>query len=293
MGKEKAPGKKKWYYRLRDKYRLVILNEATYEEKLSFRLSRLNVFVVLTTTALILIVLTIFIIAFTPIREYIPGYMDPTIPSRVYALDMTVDSLEKSMKEKDKYIERIRRIIMGEEIEISESVLPDPDINYDTITLRKSREDSILRAEYEAQSQYSLYNYSNRISNKSEHDKQYLFFSPLKGILVNTFDIINKHYGIDIVSEEGTPVKTILNGTVIFTEWTIETGYIIGVQHSGNFLSIYKHNARLLKKQGDLVKAGDPIAIIGGSGELSTGPHLHFELWHKGTPVNPEEYINF
>lgn len=293
MGKEKSSGKKKWYYRLRDKYRLVILNEETYEEKLSFRLSRLNVFVTSTTTALVLIILTIFIIAFTPIREYIPGYMDPTIPSRVYALDMTVDSLEKSMKEKDRYIERIRKIIMGEELESEESDHLDPYINYDTITLRKSKEDSILRAEYEAQSQYNLYNFSSRINNKPEFEKQHLFFSPLKGILVNPFNIINKHYGIDIVSEEGTPVKSILDGTIIFAEWTIETGNIIGIQHSGNFLSIYKHNARLLKRQGDLVKAGDPIAIIGGSGELSTGPHLHFELWHKGTPVNPEEYINF
>lgn len=293
MGKKNSSGKKKWYYRLRDKYRLVILNEDTYEEKLSFRLSRLNVFIALTTTALVLIVLTIFIIAFTPIREYIPGYMDPTIPSRVYALDMMVDSLEKSMEEKDQYIERIRKIILGEEIENIMPDQPESNVNYDTITLKKSKEDSILRAEYEAQSQYNLYGFDSRLNTRAEDEKLILFFSPIKGIVVNAFDVANEHYGIDIVSEEGTPVKSILDGTVIFTEWTIETGNIIGIQHSGDFLSIYKHNARLLKKQGDLVKAGDPIAIIGGSGELSTGPHLHFELWYRGTPVNPLEYINF
>ncbi|MBU2652105.1 MAG: M23 family metallopeptidase [Bacteroidetes bacterium] len=292
MAKSNSTAKKKWYHKLRIKYRLIIRNEDTYEEKISFLLSRLNVFIVITTTSLILIILTIFIIAFTPLREYIPGYMDPSIPSRVYALDLMVDSLEKSMKQKDDYIMRIRSIIRGEEIENSSIEPRSSDIIYDTITLRRSKEDSILRAEYEAMSQYNL------IQNQSIYDppkgtKELLFFPPLSGIVVNSFNVSNEHYGVDIVAEEGSPVKAVMDGTVVFTEWTLETGYIIGIQHSGSFLSVYKHNNVLLKKQGALVKAGDPIAVIGGSGELSTGPHLHFELWHRGTPVNPEEYITF
>ncbi|MFO8128305.1 MAG: M23 family metallopeptidase [Bacteroidales bacterium] len=294
MAKEKDPGKKKWYYRLRDKYRLVIMNEETYEKKLSFRLSRLNVFVTITTISLLMIVLTIFIIAFTPLREYIPGYMDPSIPAKVYHLSLKADSLEKHLALKDHYIRNIRRIISGEEIHEEIHTEGPENVNYDTITLRPSREDSILRAEYDRQNRFTLlyqnYEESYRFTGP---ERDILFFPPVKGIITNHFDLGSGHYGIDIVAKKGEPVNAILDGTVIISEWTAETGYVIGIQHHNNFISLYKHNSVLLKKQGNTVKSGEPVAIIGGSGELSSGPHLHFELWSDGTPVNPVEYISF
>jgi murein DD-endopeptidase MepM/ murein hydrolase activator NlpD len=286
--------KEKWIARLRTKYRLVIMNESTYEEKLSFKLSRLNVFVSLASTAIILIIMTIFIIAFTPLREYIPGYMDPEIPAKVYYLEQKADSLERDLELKDEYLSNIRNIIEGKDISSEIPQESDADVTYDINKLERSREDSILRAEYERLSSYNL-------RNDGEPDMLFTeasisgvtFFSPVSGIITNHFNLEEGHYGIDIVAESDEPIKAIMEGTVIFADWTLETGHVIGIQHQGNIISVYKHNATLLKKQGSYVQAGEPIAIIGDSGELTTGPHLHFELWHNGTPLDPEEYVSF
>lgn len=293
MAEEKQK-KKKWIARLRTKYRLVVMNEATFEEKVSFRLSRMNVFVSLASTAIILVILTIFIIAFTQLREYIPGYMDPEIPAQVYYLQQKADSLETDLRLKNLYLTNIRNIIEGKDIinEIPQD--SDPDITYDINTLERSSEDSILRAEYDRQSRYNLYENSEPDMIIAQPAQSGIsFFSPISGIITNHFNLEDGHFGIDIVAESNETIKAVLEGTVIFADWTLETGYVIGIQHQGNFISVYKHNATLLKEQGNYVKAGEPIAIIGDSGELTTGPHLHFELWYNGTPVNPEEYVSF
>ncbi len=293
--KKNKSQKKQWYYRLRDKYRLVIMKEDSYEEKISFRLSRLNVFVAITTTSIILIILTIFIIAFTPLREYIPGYMDPSIPVKLYNLQRKADSLEKNLASKDLYINNIRNIIEGREITETSSDNQYEDINYDTIKIQPSKEDSILRAEYEKQSKFNLFisDFSNKDYIDENIQNELLLFPPVSGFITNHFNLAQGHYGIDIVAEKGDAIKSILDGTVVFSEWTLETGYTICVQHQNNILSVYKHNSSLLKKQGSNVTAGEPIAIIGSSGELTTGPHLHFEIWYNGTPVNPEDYISY
>lgn len=291
---EETQKKKKWIARLRTKYRLVVMNEATFEEKLSFRLSRMNVFVSLASTAIILVILTIFIIAFTQLREYIPGYMDPEIPAKVYHLQQKADSLETDLRLKNLYLTNIRNIIEGKDIinEIPQD--SDPDVTYDINTLERSTEDSILRAEYDRQSRYNLYDNSEPDMIITQPAQSGIsFFPPISGIITNHFNLEEGHFGIDVVAESNETIKAVLEGTVIFADWTLETGYVIGIQHQGNFISVYKHNATLLKKQGNYVNAGEPIAIIGDSGELTTGPHLHFELWYNGTPVNPEEYVSF
>ena len=290
----KKKHKNKWYYKLRDKYRLVILNDDTFEERLSFRLSRLNVFTALGTLIILLIFLTTIIIAFTPLREYIPGYMDVTLPKKIYNLQQKVDSLERDFNQKNLYINNIKNIIEGKEIIEFVPEQPKTDINYDTISLTKSIEDSLLRAEFENQNQYNLYfaDYSG-IYGEIQSIGGLMFFTPLKGIITNKFNPIQNHYGIDIVAKQNETVKAALDGTVIFSNWTVETGYVIGIQHQRNIITIYKHNAVLLKKEGNYVKAGEPIAIVGDSGELTTGPHLHFELWYNGTPVNPLDYMTF
>jgi murein DD-endopeptidase MepM/ murein hydrolase activator NlpD len=288
--------KEKWYYKLRDKYRLVILNDDTFEEKFSFRLSRLNVFISTGIVVIILIVLTIFLIAFTPLREYIPGYADVTLSKRVNYLLMKTDSLEADARQKNTYIENIGRIIEGRELLDDSASAPQPTKSeaYENINYTHSEEDSVLRSEYESGTSYDLYyDESEELSRVSPSRSNLAFFNPLKGIITSEFDLSLNHYGIDIVSKENDAVKATLEGTVMFADWTVETGYVISIQHRDNYISVYKHNSVLLKKTGNFVKAGEPIAIVGESGELTTGAHLHFELWYNGTPVNPLEYIAF
>lgn len=294
--KEKKKGFRQWFDRLRFKYRLVIMNEDNFEEKLSFRLSRLNLFIVTGTITIILIILTTYLIAFTPLREYIPGYMDIGLQDRVYELQEKVDSLEKDFRYKDQYIQNIKNIIEGRDVgtEISDDRSRDTTTRYSDITLVRSPEDSLLRAEFEGDVKYDLYyeNVSESAGN-SAPGKTYLFFAPIKGVVSSEFNPAEGHFGIDIVANKNEAVVAALDGTVLFADWTVEGGYILGVQHSGNYVTVYKHNAVLLKKTGAYVKAGEPIAIVGESGLLTTGPHLHFELWFNGSPVNPKEYLAF
>lgn len=285
---------RKWYGKLRDKYRLVIMNNETYEERLSFRLSRLNVFLLTVTMSIILITLTIFIIAFTPIREYIPGYLDVNIPGKLYRLEQRADSLERSLRARDLYLQNIRNIIEGREIVDSIVPVRDAGIDYDSITIESSPEDSMLRAEYEARTKYNLFFYeSEDLYDGALQISDIVFFIPVEGIIINKFNLAEKHYGVDIAASTESMIKSVQDGTIIFSDWTSETGHTIAIQHSGNFISLYKHNSTLLKSTGSFVKAGEPIAVSGDSGELTSGPHLHFELWHNGTPVDPEEYMTF
>jgi len=296
--KKRKDNKDHWISKLRNKYRLVISNEDTFEEKFSFRLSRLNVFVVTGTIAILLIIATTFLIAFTPLREYIPGYTDVTLRKRVIQLERLADSLETDLNRKSEYLNNIKNIIEGRYVATEEDTTvvsseSARDEDYGNVNYTRSPEDSILRQEYEGSNKYELfYNDNHEVAAKSSRSS-FIFLNPLKGIATNEFDVSKQHYGIDIVSKENEVVKATLDGIVIFSEWTVETGYVISIQHQGMFVSTYKHNSALLKKQGSTVKAGEPIAIVGESGELTTGPHLHFELWYNGTPVNPRDYISF
>ncbi|MFC1731572.1 M23 family metallopeptidase [candidate division KSB1 bacterium] len=272
------------------------MNDENFEERLSFRLSRLNVFIVLGTITIVLIVGTIYIIAFTPLREYIPGYTDVSIQKKVYDNTLRADSLEIAVKQRDRYISDLKRVIDGEIVEIEKVIDTGNPGKYDTIKLRRSTADSILRAEIENQSEYNLtygYGESEEMISGSSELSSFFFFTPVKGIVSNPFDMAKKHYGIDILAKKNEAIKATLDGTVIFSNWTLETGYIIAIQHHYNIISVYKHNSALLKKGGNYVKAGEVIAIIGETGELSTGPHLHFELWYNGNPVNPKDYMTF
>ncbi len=279
---------------MRDKYRLVIMNNETYEERLSFRLSRLNVFLLTVSIFMVLITLTIFIIAFTPLKEYIPGYMDVSIPGKLYRLEQRADSLEKALQTKDIYLTNIRNIISGKVVADSLTGDTPAPANYDSIQISTSLEDSLLRAEYDANTQYNLFYYdAGNLYDGSAERGDLVFFTPVSGIVVNPFNLAEKHYGIDIATTGESIIKAVMEGTVIFADWTTETGHTLAIQHAGNMVSVYKHNSTLLKSMGSPVRAGDPIAVTGNSGELSSGPHLHFELWIKGTPVNPEDYITF
>jgi len=287
--------KTKWSVKLRNKYRLVFMTDDTLEERFTFRLSRLNVFIALGTVTIILIFLTSILIAFTPLREYIPGYTNVGLTRKLYELQLRTDSIEKDLVRKDAFIGNLKDVINGKDLAEDIPVPRDTFHRYADIRVKRSAEDSLLRLEVENQGKYSLYKVEtleNAIQMKASIGSM-LFFSPLKGIVTNDFNPANKHFGVDIVSKENEAIKAVLDGTVIFSNWTLETGYVIALQHPQNIVTIYKHNSALLRKAGDFVKAGDPIAIIGETGELITGPHLHFELWNNGSPVNPKDYLTF
>ena len=280
-------GKKKNWSKLFNKYRFVIMTDSSFEEKLSLKLSRLNVIAFVSTLVFFCFLSTLLLIAYTPLSEYVPGKSSIEVQKSLIELNIKSDSLEKILLNRSIYLENINKIINGEELialensnEITNTQIP--------ISFEKSREDSLFRTKVEAEDKSSVYKKDN--TNK---DNNLMFFTPLSGLISDGYNNKTKHFGIDLVAKEKSRISSVLDGTVVISHWAYETGYVIGVQHKNDYLSFYKHNSVLLKSVGDYVNAGDHIAIIGNSGELSSGPHLHFELWHKGAPVNPENYISF
>lgn len=275
--------------KLRNKYRLVILNDDTFEEKLSLKLSRLNVFLLLGFSAIFLVGATTLIIAYTPLREYIPGYSSTQLKEKAYELALTTDSLEAQLEMNRIYLVNLRRIVEGKPpLPLSDTTLGDSTVEV-ALNSEITKADSAMRKYVEEEERFALppASYANqRLSTLS-------FFKPVEGLLVTRYNPSEGHYGVDLVADAREVIKACQEGVVIFAEWTVETGYVIIVQHRDQFISAYKHNSALLKKQGELVKTGEPIAIIGSTGELSTGPHLHFELWFNGNPVNPQNYLAF
>lgn len=280
--------------RIRDQYRLVILNEDTLEERISLKLSRLNVFVVIGLLSIILVFITTYIIAFTPLKEYIPGYTDVTLQRRIYELQLRSDSVAFAMRAQEKYLDALQKVLGGN-LPDERQVTPVDTAksrNYMNIKDQRSPEDSLLRTEYESANKYNLFK-SDKKNGKGSSMRNLTFFSPLKGTVTSEFDPLRKHFGIDVVAARNEVIKSVQDGTVVFAGWTVETGYVIAIQHPGNIISVYKHNSVLLKKEGNIVQAGESVAIIGETGELSTGPHLHLEFWMNGIPVNPKDYIVF
>jgi murein DD-endopeptidase MepM/ murein hydrolase activator NlpD len=280
--------------RIRDQYRLVILNEETLEERISFKLSRLNVFVAIGLLSIILVFITTYIIAFTPLKEYIPGYTDVTLQRRIYELQLRSDSVAFAMRAQEKYLEDLKKVLGGD-LPYEREMTPADTAQtskYLNIKDKRSPEDSLLRTEYDNINKYNLFK-SDKAAGKGTSMRNLTFFSPVKGIVTSEFNPLRKHFGIDVVAARDEVIKAVQDGTVIFAGWTVETGYVIAIQHPGNVISVYKHNSVLLKKEGNIVHAGETVAIIGETGELSTGPHLHLELWINGMPVNPKDYIVF
>lgn len=275
--------------KLLHKYRLVILNENTFEEKISFKLSRLNVFITGSLFIITLIGLTTVLIAFTPLREYIPGYSSTKLKKQATELTYKTDSLVTVLNYTNKYLDNIRKVLNGDITNNKinrDSIIEQFKIDPSSIDLSPIKEDSVLRAQVALEDKYNLF-------EKNTKDVNQILFSPLNGSISQDYDVDIKHFAIDIVAPKGAPVKSVADGIVVFSEWTSETGYVILLEHKDGLLSVYKHNGSLSKSQGDLVKAGEVIASVGNTGEFTTGPHLHFELWNNGSPVNPKNYIDF
>ena len=282
--------------KLNHKYDFLMSHDESGRPMLNFRLNLLNLILVIIGLALLLIIITTFIIAFTPLREYIPGYTDTNLNREVYLLNLRADSLSREMHKKDIYFENLQKIVEGYDFAADSALAsiniyePLPKGVTDTITLKKSVQDSLLRAEYEAQNQYNLFG-DDYLPPTKPSTLVKNFYVPLTGTVISTFNADMGHYGVDIASEGDQIINATLDGTVVFATWSINNGYCIGIQHEDSYFSVYKHNATLLKKEGEYVKAGEAIAILGESGETSQAEHLHFELWRNGIALNPAEYM--
>ncbi len=274
--------------KLLHKYRLVVLNEETFEERFSFKLNRLNVFVFSTLSALVLISVTTFLIAFTPLREYIPGYSSTALKKRATTLAYQTDSLQQKIIANEQYLASIKMVLTGDvksENLNRDSIFEAVQREIDEGQFIPAKEDSLLREKVQQEDKYNPLT-ENPVVN-------FVLFPPATGSISEDYNPEEKHFAVDIVTVKNSPVKATADGTVIFAEWTAETGYVIIIKHNFNLISVYKHNSSLIKQQGDLVKAGEVIANSGNTGELTTGPHLHFELWSDGYPINPRNFIDF
>lgn len=282
----KDPQKTTRVQRWRNKFRFVILNDDTFEELLTLKLSPLNIFVFSVLTITVTIALTTTLIAFTPLKELIPGYASSQLRRDAIGLALTTDSLELALEQNEKYLEGIQRILQGETIDtVLQELSQDTAQEGETVLLSSpSAQDSAFREWVEEENAFTL---NSRIPNLDIPQ----LISPLEGIVTSSYDKTTGHFAVDIAAANNTPIKSCYEGTVVFADWTSETGHIIIIQHENNLLSAYKHNSALLKEVGEFVRSGEAIAIIGNSGENSTGPHLHFELWFEGAAINPEDFI--
>lgn len=284
--KDKKKGKLK--QKLTDKYRLVVLNEDTFEERFSLKLSRLNVFVLGGVFSILLVAVTAVIIAFTPIKEYIPGYASSKLKAAAIKLTFEADALKQKLAILENYTKALKPVLTGEitSEEIDSVQVKARQSIIDESALDASKEDSLFREKIDRETRFA-------ILNNSESNIKIVFFAPLSGTISQNFEANSKHFAIDIVAKSGTPVKAAADGTVIFSGWSAETGYVLLLKHDNDYITVYKHNGNLLKQQGDFVLSGEVIASVGSTGELSTGPHLHFELWRGGYAMNPINFIDF
>lgn len=274
---------------LKDHYRLIIYNDSTIQTVWSIKLTPIKVLTLGSLVAILLVLLTTVIIAYTPLRENIPGYPSAKVRQQIIHNYILVDSLESEIKSRDSYFDKFKTLFQGE-VPQEETSVTDSGIKTYNVKFKNSNADSMFQDKLlEEKLNLSIQQNPRRLPSIANIH----FFTPLRGLITNKFNAKTDHLAVDVVGQKNARISSVLDGTVIFSGWTMDTGYSIFIQHESNIISAYKHNAELLKAVGDKVKAGDVIAIMGNSGELTTGPHLHFELWHNGTALDPETYIDF
>ncbi len=288
MGKRNL--RKNFLKNLHNKYRLIIYNDTSFQTVWTIRLSPLRVFTFLSLFSAFMIFLVIFLVASTPLKEYIPGYPKAEYREMLLKNRLLVDSLEKELVVRDRFFSDIKSVISGE-------------VPQDLATENQQVDEKKTRIDYKPYNSDSVFQdkiLEERLNVSTPSGRDQVgapetlhFFLPVKGLVTNRFDARKGHYGVDLVGQPNSRISAVLGGTVLFAGWTMETGNVIYLLHENNLTSAYKHNAELLKKSGEAVKPGEAIAIIGNSGEQSTGPHLHFELWYNGKPIDPEKYIVF
>ncbi len=278
--------------RLTTRYLLVIRKEENLEEKTTVGFTYAKLLVVFTSLFLFIFISSLFLSKTLLAKWFDPKYEQAVNKKQLINLAQRLDSLSLEVDRKDKFILNFQRILRGD----TSGGLSDPakvfKVESEQVkavgNMKLAPSDSQFRKEFE-KSEFSLVS----LNNKTKELQETFFFTPITGFISDKFDSKKGHYGIDIVAKTNEPVKCVADGTVVMASWTQDAGYVIAVQHRGNLVSVYKHNAGLLKKVGSFVAAGDIISIVGNSGEMTDGPHLHFELWYNGNSLNPEEFVTF
>jgi len=277
-----------WLQNLLNRYRMIIINETTFNEELSFRFSRFNILSIIILLLAFIFIGTFFLVSFTPIREFIPGYTSTKLRKEAIRNTFLLDSLVIKFQKQDQFIKSIKSALSGNN-ESDEGFLKE--INKNNLEsfsreFNRIKADSLLRLEVIQEDKYNL------VPN-SKNNVKFMLFSPASGLISEPFNSQIKHFAVDVALAKDTPIKSVAVGTVVLAEWTSDTGYVVVIKHDHGLLSVYKHNSTIEKSQGDIVQAGEVIAFAGNSGELSTGYHLHFELWIDGYPVDPTNFIDF
>ena len=279
--------------RLKKPYRLVILKEDSLEEVGAYTLTPLNLYILVSSILVGLAIVVAMLIITTPLKRWIPGYGDASMDPELIQLRVKVDEMEKQLELQKRYTDNVRQILTRE---IKPPVEEDqPSMVKDSLEeVQRIEEDQMLRNNFRLGEGLRQQAAIQASDNTSGRPLEKLYFTPpVKGEISAGFMPDQDHNGLDILAPKNTPIKAVMDGVVILSDWTLETGNTIGIMHDNQVMSFYKHNSSLLKKNGAIVRAGEAIAIIGNTGTLSSGPHLHFELWYKGKPVDPSRYINF
>lgn len=276
--------------KLKQRLRFVLFDDQSYQELKSMTLTRFQVLTRILSVLLLFFSLTAALIAFSPLREYIPGYSPPYLSEELLRLSLKTDELLQEIQLKDQKLKILDKVLRGESFADSAYTDSSRNVLVSDEDLKASKNDSVFRRAIEREGRFDVF---SETTEKSLDIINIAFYAPLKGLISDSFNLQNEHFGVDVLAAENEAIKACLGGRVIFSDWATETGYSIAIQHDNNLITFYKHNSVLLKKTGELVKAGDVIAIIGNSGEFSSGPHLHFEMWHKGKAINPEHHILF
>lgn len=271
---------------LKFRFRIVVMSKETFAERRKWDLNRLGFIAILLSVTIIIITITSSIIAFTNVRELIPGYPDKATKKAIVENAIRLDSLENEILIRDQYLSNLKQVLLGEkpfnpELEMSSEI---PDTTNQHIQLNETENNEIINP-------ISKPNQNKK--NTTETALTSIMFPPVKGVVTNSFDPARGHFGTDIVTAGDEIVRASLDGTIILANWTIETGYTIQIQHKDNYITVYRHLKKLLHKTGDKVTAGESIGVYGNTGEISFGPHLHFEIWHNGLAIDPEKHIKF
>lgn len=270
------------------KNRFVILNEETFEEIFSLKLTLMNVFLVATLGAFLIIFITTYIIAFTPLKEYIPGYSSSKLKQEATNLALKSDSLTTILHNNEIYLASVRKALTGDVdyMKLSKDSIKAGGVETNDVDLNPSESELELRKKVALEDKYNLF-------EKAKPKVDLVLFAPVRGPITEKYNSKEKHFAVDIALAKNTPIKSVSNGTVIFADWTPTNGNVIILRHNNEILSVYKHCESLTISQGDVVRTGEVIAIAGSSGEQSTGIHLHFELWKDGYPIDPTQFIDF
>lgn len=283
-----------WKEKLATTYRLVIINDDSFEEVNTTKLTLANLYTIASSIFVALAFIVFLVIIFTPLKQFIPGYGDFDAQEKAAELEQKIEGLENQVASYKAWANGIRDIMVGNVDTTGETGQQEMPISVvdRTLNVDKVPEDEYLRAVIDEELNGPPPTVVN-LGVKNKPLEQLFFTPPVSGTMTFSFSPDERHYGVDIAAPKNTPVKSVMSGFVISSDWTLETGNTICIQHSDNLVSFYKHNSVLLKKVGEVVKAGEAIAIIGNTGDHSTGPHLHFELWHQGKPIDPWDYVNF